>query len=65
MPQNARELFNLLRHSSLRVTVERAFGGIEEQVQNPLLQAFPYLQEPSEVGLGMLYAPQLETQTWT
>ena len=31
-PTNARELFNL-RHSSLRVTVERAFGALENRFQ--------------------------------
>ena len=30
MPQNARELFNL-RHSSLRVTVARAFGALKNR----------------------------------
>ena len=47
-PQNARELFNL-RHSSLRVTVERAFGALENRFK--VLYNKPFHPYPTQVKL--------------
>ena len=47
-PQNARELFNL-RHSSLRVTVERAFGALKNRFK--ILYNKPFHPYPTQVKL--------------
>jgi len=46
--QNARELFNL-RHSSLRVTVERAFGALKNRFK--ILYNKPFHPYPTQVKL--------------
>jgi hypothetical protein len=47
-PQNARELFNL-RHSSLRVTVERAFGALKNRFR--ILDHKPFHPYKTQVKL--------------
>ena len=47
-PQNARELFNL-RHSSLRVTVEKAFGALKNRLK--ILDNKPFHPYRSQVKL--------------
>jgi hypothetical protein len=47
-PQNARELFNL-RHSSLRVTVERAFGALKNRFR--ILDNKPFHPYKTQVKL--------------
>ena len=47
-PTNARELFNL-RHSSLRVTVERAFGALKNRF--PILDNKPFHTYKTQVKL--------------
>jgi hypothetical protein len=48
MPQNRRELFNL-RHSSLRVTVERAFGALKNRFR--ILDNKPFHPYKTQVKL--------------
>ena len=52
MPQNARELFNL-RHSSLRVTVERAFGALKNRFK--ILDNKPFHPCRTQVKLVLAY----------
>ena len=52
MPQNARELFNL-RHSSLRVTVERAFGALKSMFK--ILDNKPSHPYRTQVKLVLAY----------
>ena len=47
-PQNPRELFNL-RHSTLRVTVERAFGALKNRFK--ILYNMPFHPYPTQVKL--------------
>jgi hypothetical protein len=47
-PQNARELFNL-RHSSLRVSVERAFGALKNRFR--ILYSKPFHTYKTQVKL--------------
>jgi hypothetical protein len=47
-PQNARELFNL-RHSSLRVSVERAFGALKNRFR--ILYSKPFHPYKTQVKL--------------
>jgi hypothetical protein len=49
-PQNARELFNL-RHSSLRVTVERAFHAMKNRFN--ILYNKPFYSYPTQVNLEL------------
>ena len=62
-PTNARELFNL-RHSSLRVTVERAFGGFEKSIPYYRQQTLSPIQDTSQIGACMLHYTQLDTWFW-
>ena len=48
MPTNARELFNL-RHSSLRVSVERAFGALKNKFR--ILYSKPFHPYKTQVKL--------------
>ena len=50
MPQNARELFNV-RHSSLRVTVERSFGALKNRFK--ILYNKPFHLYKTQVKLGL------------
>ncbi|XP_039832870.1 protein ALP1-like [Panicum virgatum] len=61
-PTNTRELFNL-RHSSLRVTVERAFGALKNRfriIDNKSFHPF----KTSQIGACMLHYTQLDTWFW-
>ena len=53
-PTNPRELFNL-RHSSLRVTMEKGIWGFEESIPYYWQQTISSLQDSSEVSTCLLH----------
>jgi hypothetical protein len=62
-PQNPKELFNL-RHSSLRVTIERAFGALKNIFKILYNKPFPSIQDTSKASPSLLYPPQLDSSSW-
>lgn len=50
-PTNSKELFNL-RHSSLRTTIERAFGILKQRFR--ILTCYPHFPYPTQVALVLV-----------
>jgi hypothetical protein len=63
LPSNDRELFNL-RHSSLRVIVERAIGALKNRWRILDNKPFHTYKNTSEACLGILHPPQLDHKLW-
>jgi hypothetical protein len=61
-PTNAKEIFNL-RHSSLRVIVERTFGALKNRFRILDNKPFhPY--KTGQASIGLLYSTQLDPRFW-
>jgi hypothetical protein len=62
-PTNARELFNL-KHSSLRVTMERAFGALKNMFHILDNKALSPIQDSGQACISLLYSAQLDPRFW-
>jgi hypothetical protein len=62
-PTNARELFNL-KHSSLRVTMERAFGALKNMFRILDNKALSPIQDSGQACISLLYSTQLDPRFW-
>jgi len=62
-PTNARELFNL-RHFSLRVTIERAFGALKNRFRILDNKPFHPYKHTGEACPRLLHPAQLDPRLW-